>query len=439
MMERKTMMLSARSRLVLFALLTAALAAYIGCSKKPEKLKLPSQISAQVWDSLRPLLARGEIAGRDAFYEAQRRYTAMLIDSMQTNGLSMEEQVQCAKELATAGKVDRATELLTPLLEGKDKYAREALKTLVSIKIIAKDAAGAENLMADYRRRFQPNSNDTDGLYNQISDLGDLLNSEGRADESIRVIEDEINSLRFDAPYSSFYFVDELFPLMVESGRLEELASMVANFDRRLSQSYKAYEDTVSYADSTAEANDETARQYRFLLKTFKMVGNRIKLIGKKAPEIRFAHVYNADSTTTFDRLRGRVTVLDFWATWCLPCIIGFNELGELYDQYKDRGLEIVSITSFQGMYIDREAGISEGSRDKKISKAREIELTASFTKKHNMRWPVAFSDRSVFDERYGITGIPTYVVLDHDGIIRYIQVGIGKKAQMKRILEKLL
>jgi len=82
---------------------------------------------------------------------------------------------------------------------------------------------------------------------------------------------------------------------------------------------------------------------------------------------------------------------------------------------------------------------MSEGTDDEKISADREIELTGQFIRNHNVTWPVVFSKGSVFDERYCVTGIPRYVIIDSAGRIRCLYTGIGRKEQMARLIRKLL
>ena len=56
------------------------------------------------------------------------------------------------------------------------------------------------------------------------------------------------------------------------------------------------------------------------------------------------------------------------------------------------------------------------------------------------MIWPCAiFSDRSVIDPSYNIKGIPTFVLLDRGGIVRFIQMGIGQEKQKRRVIDKLI
>jgi len=106
--------------------------------------------------------------------------------------------------------------------------------------------------------------------------------------------------------------------------------------------------------------------------------------------------------------------MIDFWANWCGPCKEAFPGMRKIYDQLKDRGFVILGVTSLQSSF--RDGDISE----------QEI-------------WPIGFSDRSCFDPEYGVTGIPTFAIVDKRGIVRKIQVGSGSEEDLKGLLLELL
>ncbi len=113
---------------------------------------------------------------------------------------------------------------------------------------------------------------------------------------------------------------------------------------------------------------------------------------GDKAPEIEAENWYNSDDTVTLKSLRGKVAVVEFWATWCPPCRTSIPHLNKLHDQYKDRDVVII--------------GLSRENRSK----------VEGFVEKMDMRYIVG--DGSGTIDLYGVEGIPTAFVLDTNGTV---------------------
>ncbi|MDX2186434.1 MAG: TlpA disulfide reductase family protein [Opitutaceae bacterium] len=140
----------------------------------------------------------------------------------------------------------------------------------------------------------------------------------------------------------------------------------------------------------------------------------RAGLVGKPAPELHFKWSTDGE-LKTLSSLKGKVVVLDFWATWCGPCIRSFPHLRQLAADYRDKDVVFVGVTSLQGMV----ANLKQGKVDTAGNPAKELELLKVFIEEKEMTWTVALSEENVFNEDYGITGIPHVAVIGRDGVVR--------------------
>jgi cytochrome c biogenesis protein CcmG/thiol:disulfide interchange protein DsbE len=102
------------------------------------------------------------------------------------------------------------------------------------------------------------------------------------------------------------------------------------------------------------------------------------------------------DQEITLSKLRGKVVLLDFWATWCGPCKESIPHLIQIYKTYQQKGLEVI------GMDLDR----------------GDIGNVRRFVKSMDIPYPVAITPE-VVERDYGVTGLPTTILLDKQGRIR--------------------
>ena len=113
--------------------------------------------------------------------------------------------------------------------------------------------------------------------------------------------------------------------------------------------------------------------------------------------------------TITLSKLRGKVVLLDFWATWCAPCRTAIPHLNDLYKAYRTRGLEIIGVS------------LDTGSQER----------VKRFAVSMSIQYPIIMADDNVLKD-YGIAPIPTTFLIDRNGHISNKWVGFSQSLMIK-------
>jgi len=135
-------------------------------------------------------------------------------------------------------------------------------------------------------------------------------------------------------------------------------------------------------------------------------------LEGKPMPEIYVTGWVNGKVTA--DDMKGKVVLVDFYATWCGPCMASIPHNNELLKKYKDQGLVIVGVcTSRRGQ-----------------------ELMEQTVQDRGIEYPTARDSRLLSQQIWHVKYYPTYAVVDRKGIVRVIGL---QPPNVERVVKKLL
>ncbi len=124
---------------------------------------------------------------------------------------------------------------------------------------------------------------------------------------------------------------------------------------------------------------------------------------GQPAPSFS-APPLEGDGPISLDRYKGKVVYLDFWASWCGPCLVSLPLLEELRREFPADRFQIVAVN------VDRD-----------VARARR------FLKKRPVGYPSATDPEGRIPEKFGIETMPTSFLIDEKGVVRHVHAGFRK------------
>lgn len=118
---------------------------------------------------------------------------------------------------------------------------------------------------------------------------------------------------------------------------------------------------------------------------------------GKPAPKLALKDWINSKPLTLKD-LKGKIIVLDFWATWCGPCLAAIPHTNEMMENYADKGVVFIGVCAQRG-----------------------AEKMADTVKQRGIKYPVATDSGT--NAAYKANSYPDYYIIDRNGVLRWADI----------------
>ena len=393
-----------------------------------EKKQLAAKYAAQVQ-------ARGEVKGDDLYYLGLLHWISENLD-----GTSSTLRKYVSHETATPEKAQTARSIIAVVsakrgttgeavatwneyqksepkkLTEKSRMANEIAKAFLAAKDFAMAVPFAQEAYSAAKILAEDPTSRTRGL-DELLDSGMLVfesfrdqNKTAEADAALADM--QAVAAKVSSPTFFYYASDKLITYQIETAR-RPLA-----METYLTSLIKAGKELQLKGQQT-EAIDKLKRREK-----------HYKILQEPAPELVGVNQWFPGEPRSLQSLRGKVILIDFWATWCAPCFDAFPSLAEWHQDMGPQGLVILGATRYYG----NADGFS-------VDKASEVVSLKRFKEKHRLDYDFLVFDDQQTQMAYGATALPTAVLIDRRGKIRYIEAGTSPSRieEMRQMILKLL
>jgi thiol-disulfide isomerase/thioredoxin len=343
-------------------------------------------------------------------------------------------------------------------LEKPDPEKAQRARFLIAGTYVGKgDMAQAEELLAEYAKNTPAKNLDRSELESMLArtyfSRKNLKPAAAHAEAAYRSSKDYFNEAetRPVEIYKVYQMANLLFSIEKEAGDvkqaiagledLQQLGAYHDSFDIYFSASDKIVtllierglrsdaNAALEKAKSSLETKFRNPGAIAEVRRLFAKRERQYELMMTKAPDLVVETTLSGNSVK-FSDLRGKVVLVDFWATWCGPCVGALPRLSRWQQEYGLQGLQIVGLNRYYGT----------GYRLPADPRA-ELEFVRNFVKAQRLPYEIAIAKDGENHAFYNANTLPTVVLIDRNGIIRYITAGSSstRDDETEKMLVKLL
>jgi peroxiredoxin len=143
-------------------------------------------------------------------------------------------------------------------------------------------------------------------------------------------------------------------------------------------------------------------------------MGSRVPTVGMQAEDFRLTDL--AGKEQSLSQYRGKIVLLNFWATWCKPCTTEMPAMQTIYDKLRDKGFVVLAVNELED-----------------DAKVRE------HIKQYGHTFPVLMDRDNKVANQFGVFGLPVSVFIDRDGRVQeYIKGGLLTEQKIEETVVRI-